>query len=151
MNNLANRLANRVQLTTDGLIAYEKAVEVAFGANVDFAMLNKNYGTNEEKGDMRNQYLGSEKLVITGNPNHKNISTSLVERQNLTMRTFMKRFVRKTCCFSKRLEYHRWMIALHFLHYNFVRIHRTLRITPAMAAGISKHLWSVEEIEALAN
>lgn len=154
MKDVSNRIAGRIQLTTDGYTAYKEVVESTFGTNIDYAMLNKNYSAlkkDGKEGKGRVQYTGSTQITISGNPDLEKVSTSLIERQNLTMRTFMKRFVRKTCCFSKRLEDHRSMLALHFIHYNFVRIHRSLRISPAMAAGVSDHLWSMADVEALAN
>lgn len=152
MKDLAPRLANRVQLTTDGLRAYLEAVDSAFGIAVDYAQLVKIYGPSETKSERRYspaQCIGSRKEVVTGSPVKKDISTSLIERQNLTMRMQMRRFTRLTNAFSKKIENHEHAIALHFMFYNFARIHQTLRITPAMAAGISDHVWSIDEIVGL--
>lgn len=154
MQDLAGRLANRVQLTTDGHRAYLEAVEAAFGADVDFAQLVKIYGPALTKGPERKyspeNFCGTKVSVVTGDPDEKQISTSYVERQNLTMRMGMRRFTRLTNGFSKKVENHGHAVALHFMHYNFGRIHKSLRITPAMAAGVSDHVWSLEEIAALA-
>ena len=135
MKDLAGRLANRVQLTTDGHAAYLTAVESAFGSNIDYAMLVKLYG---ESGESQKRYspaecIGARPDPISGNPEPKHISTSYVERQNLTMRMHMRRFTRLTNAFSKKLENHIAAISLHFMYYNFVRIHQTLRVTPAMS------------------
>lgn len=151
IENLASRLANRVQLTTDGHRAYLEAVENAFGSEVDYAMLVKLYTRdpiNEGKYSP-GECCGARPTTITGNPNPKHVSTSFAERQNLTMRMSMRRFTRLTNAFSKKVQSHERSIALHYMHYNFARIHRTLRITPAMAAGVSDHVWSIEEIVAL--
>ncbi len=148
MTDLADRLAHRVQLTTDGNKCYLSAVEDAFGAGIDYAMLQKVYGVDPE-GDRRYSpptVLGTFTEVITGSPDPKHISTSYIERQNLTMRMSIRRFTRLTNAFSKKLENHAAAVALHYMHYNFARIHRTLRITPAMAAGIADHGWTIEEI-----
>ena len=153
MNDLAGRLANRVQLTTDGHRVYLDAVESAFGSNVDYSMLVKMYG-DDPKPDTRyspGECIGCQRVGITGNPNPRHISTSHVERQNLTMRMNMRRFTRLTNAFSKKVENHVAMVAIHFLHYNFARIHKTLRVTPAMAAGLADHVWSLEEIVQLSN
>ena len=152
MYDLAGRLANRVQLTTDGHRVYLQAVEQAFGNDVDYAMLVKLYSSDRGKGEMRYspaECIGCRETAIAGKPNPRHISTSYVERQNLTMRMKMRRFTRLTNAFSKKLENHRWAVALHFMHYNFCRVHQTLRVTPAMEAGISGHVWSVQEIVAL--
>jgi IS1 family transposase len=150
MMDLAGRLANRVQLTTDGHRAYLNAVEDAFGADVDYAMLQKLYGANpEETRYSPAKIIGVLSEVITGDPNPQHISTSYVERQNLTMRMSMRRFTRLTNGFSKKLENHTAAVALHYMHYNFARIHKTLRVTPAMQAGLSDHVWSIEEIVGL--
>jgi IS1 family transposase len=148
MQDLAARLANRVQLTTDGLKAYLTAVDRAFGEDIDYAMLIKIYGADVE-GQKRYspaECLGCKKEGITGMPDPKHISTSYVERQNLTMRMHIRRFTRLTNAFSKKLENHVASLAIHYMHYNFVRIHQTLRVTPAMAAGVSDRLWSIEDI-----
>ena len=151
---LASRLAHRVQLTTDGHKPYLEAVEGAFGADVDYAMLVKQYGPGsltEQRRYSPSEYVGSEKRLITGNPEKDKVSTSYVERQNLTMRMGMRWFTRLTNGFSKKVENLEHAVSLHFMHYNFARIHKTLRVTPAMAAGISDHVWSLEEIAALAD
>ncbi len=151
MHDLASRLENRVQLTTDGHKAYLGAVEDAFGAGIDYAMLIKLYGASPE-GEKRYspaQITGIKKEAITGKPDKKHISTSFVERQNLTMRMSMKRFARLSNGFSKKVENHEHMLGLHYMYYNFARIHQTTRVTPAMEAGICDHVWSLEEIIAL--
>jgi len=148
MSDLASRLANRIQLTTDGHVVYLNAVEAAFGANIDYAMLVKIYGESaeEEKRYSPAQCLGCKREPISGSPERRHISTSYVERQNLTMRMQMRRFTRLTNAFSKKIENHIAAISLHFMHYNFVRIHQTLRVTPAMAAGISDRVWEIADI-----
>ena len=151
MRDLAARLSNRVQLTTDGHRAYLVGVEEAFGGAVDYAMLVKVYGPSPE-GERRYspaEVIDTEIKMIAGEPNKTHVSTSFVERQNLTMRMSMRRFTRLTNAFSKKVENHEHAIALHFMHYNFGRIHKTLRVTPAMAAGVASHVWSLEEIAAL--
>jgi IS1 family transposase len=150
MHDVAGRLANRVQLTTDGYKPYLMAVEDAFGADIDYAALQKIYGVaptdNAEIRYSPAQCMGARKAVISGNPDYRHVSTSHVERQNLTMRMQMRRFTRLTNAHSKKIENHEAAIALHYMHYNFVRIHESVRVTPAMAAGISDHVWSIEEI-----
>lgn len=149
MQDLASRLANRVQLTTDGLKAYLEAVENAFGNAIDFSQLVKVYGavTKEEARKYSPAgFVGATKNAISGDPDPKHISTSFVERQNLTMRMHMRRFTRLTNAFSKKVENHCYAIALHFVYYNFVKLHKTLRITPAMAAGITKRFMSIEDV-----
>jgi IS1 family transposase len=152
MHDLASRLANRVQLTTDGHRAYLTAVEVAFGTKIDYAMLVKLYG-NEPKGAETRyspaQCIGAIRTPVTGNPDAKHISTSYVERQNLSMRMHMRRFTRLTNAFSKKVENHEHALALYFMFYNFCRVHQTLRVTPAMEAGVSDHVWELREIVAL--
>ena len=152
ISDLASRLTNRVQLTTDGHHAYLEAVEKSLAGQVDYAMLVKTYGPGPV-GDQRryspSEFTGAETRVISGNPEELHVSTSYVERQNLTMRMGMRRFTRLTNGFSKKVQNLEHAVALHFLHYNFARIHKTLRVTPAMAAGISDHVWSLEEIAAL--
>ena len=148
MFDLQQRLANRVQLTTDGHKAYLEAVEEAFGADVDYAQLVKIYG---EAPEPKGRYsppaiLAAERKRIEGNPDPDHISTSIVERQNLNMRMGMRRFTRLTNGFSKRLENHIHMLAIYHVYYNFVRIHRSLRVTPAMAAGLVDELWSMEDV-----
>jgi IS1 family transposase len=151
MDDLASRLANRVQLTTDGHRVYLQAVEDAFGGEIDYAMLVKIYG-NDSANDTKYspaERIGCQTLGITGRPDPKHIFTSYVERQNLTMRMSKRRFTRLTNGFSKKVENHAWMLAIHYMHYNFCRIHKSLRITTAMAAGVSKHVWSIEDIAGL--
>ena len=152
IHDLKGRLANRVQLTTDGHKAYLSAVEDAFGAEIDYAMLQKIYGAAPEGPEVRYspaQCMGARKAVISGKPDFRHVSTSFVERQNLTMRMSMRRFTRLTNGFSKKVENHEHMLALHYMSYNFCRIHQTLRVTPAMEAGIADHVWSLEEIISL--
>lgn len=143
ISDLSFRMRHRVQLTSDGLPFYKDAVEEAFGADVDFAMLVKTVNEKEKE-------LEIEERRIIGSPNPKHISTSFVERQNLTMRMGIRRFTRKTNAFSKKLENHMYAISLHFMYYNFVRIHKSLRITPAMADNITDKLWSLEKIVMMA-
>jgi len=148
---LARRLSNRVQLTTDGHKAYLSAVEDAFGANVDYAMLVKLYGPAlEERRYSPPECVGAQPHVVQGNPDPAKISTSYIERQNLTMRMSMRRFTRLTNAFSKKVENLEHAIALHYMYYNFARPHKSLSkpypTTPAMAAGVSDHVWTVEEI-----
>lgn len=154
IHDLQGRLKERVQLTSDGLKSYVEAVEDAFGADIDFAQLVKLYG-NEIHGATADQSAirysppvctGARKNKICGLPDPALISTSHVERQNLTMRMSMRRFTRLTNAFSKKLENHKHAVALHIVHYNFCRIHQTLRVTPAMEAGIANHVWTLEEI-----
>lgn len=144
-------LACRVQLTTDGLSAYPGAVEKAFGENVDFAVLNKSYEGGLPAVEAMRRYspavcVGATKIVVTGSPELKDVSTSHVERANLTMRMGMRRFTRLTNGFGKKIEMDMHAVSLHFCHYNFCRIHKTLRVTPAMQAGIADHVWSIEEL-----
>ena len=151
MQDVAARLANRRQLTTDALTSYLAAVEGTFGADIDYAMMVKIYGdTPGSKGRYSPAgCTGAVKTPITGNPAEKHISTSYVERQNLTMRMSMRRFTRLTNAFSKKAENHLHALALYFTFYNFVRTHKTLKCSPTMAAGISKTLWSMEDVVAL--
>ena len=150
---LFRSLKNRVQLTTDGHRAYLTAVEAAFGGDIDYAMLVKVYGEDQSKEDQRRysqtECTGTEILHVSGNPDVKHISTSYVERQNLTMRMSMRRFTRLTNGFSKKIENLECAVALYFMHYNFARVHKTLRVTPAMEAGIADHVWMLEEIVGL--
>lgn len=157
LQDVADRLAIRVQLTTDGNRSYLDAVEGAFGADIDYAMLVKTYGQPIE-GEKRYSpavCTGCHQTPITGRPNAADISTWFVERQNLTMRMSMRRFTRLTNAFSKKVENHAAAVALHFMHYNFGRPHKTLSkpypTTPAMAAGVTDHVWSVDEIVNLLN
>lgn len=153
MEDLASRLAHRVQLTSDGLKVYIDAVDNAFGADVDYAMLVKMYGESTEAKMQKRyspaKYIASRKEAMTGNPERKHISTSYAERQNLTMRMSMRRFTRLTNGFSKKVENLARAVSLHFMYYNFGRIHKSLRCTPAMEAGITDHVWSLEEIAGL--
>jgi IS1 family transposase len=147
IDDLAERLAHRVQLTTDGHKAYLEAIEGAFGCEVDYAMLIKIYGASQEEVRYSPaECLGTETKVISGNPDHDHISTSYAERQNLTMRMSMRRFTRLTNGFSKKVENHAYSVALYTMHYNFCRIHSSLRVTPAMEAGITDHVWTIEEM-----
>lgn len=148
IRDLAPRLRNRLQLTTDGLTAHVSAVEDSFGAEIDYAILIKLYGEalDPEKRYSPAQCIGSERKTISGNRDAKHVSTSYVERQNLTMRTHMRRFTRLTNAFSKKLENHVAAISLHFMYYNFIRIHQTPRTTPAMAAGVTDRLWEIGDI-----
>jgi IS1 family transposase/lambda repressor-like predicted transcriptional regulator len=151
MDDLRARLSNRVQLTTDGHKAYLEAVEGAFGADVDYAQLVKLYGNvgGGKSAEVRYspaECTGIKKLRVEGNPDVKHVSTSYVERQNLTMRMSMRRFTRLTNAFSKKLDNHIHALALYFVFYNFTRIHKTLRMSPAMAAGIIDRLWSLDDV-----
>lgn len=151
MNDIADRLTGRVQLTTDGLHAYIESVTDAFGSYIDFAQLVKLYGKWSSSNQTEKKYspaecIGTKKNVVSGNPDEKHISTSYVERQNLTMRMHMRRFTRLTNAFSKKIENHCYAVALHFVYYNFVKIHKTLRVPPAMEAGIIKKIMSIEDI-----
>ncbi|MBI2202474.1 MAG: IS1 family transposase [Candidatus Rokubacteria bacterium] len=153
---LADRLATRVQLTTDGHKPYLEAVEGAFGNDIDYAMLVKLYETDSggKRASAERRYsparcAGTRTQKIVGNPEDRYISTSYIERQNLTVRMSCRRFTRLTNAFSKKLDNHKAAVALHFMHYNFARIHQTLRVTPAMEAGVSDHVWSIEEIVGL--
>lgn len=152
MDDLARRLNNRVQLTSDGHRAYLEAVEGAFGADVDYAMLVKLYGNAPESAKGRYspaECIGAKKTRVEGNPDPRHVSTSFAERQNLTMRMHMRRFTRLTNGFSKKVEAHANAVALHYMYYNFVKVHGSLRVTPAMAAGVTNKLWEVSDIVAL--
>ena len=151
MQDVADRLATRVQLTTDGHKAYLDAVEGAFGVGVDYAMLVKLYGDAPGPAGRYSsaECTGAKKTPITGHPDNDHVSTSYVERQNLTMRMSMRRFTRLTNAFSKKAENHVYALALYFTFYNFVRIHKTLKCSPAMAAGISATLLSMEDVVTL--
>lgn len=152
MEDCSSRIRGRVQVTTDGHKAYLEAVEGAFGMDADYAMLQKIYGAPTDAEQRRYspaKCIGADMKVISGNPDPKHVSTSYVERQNLTMRMSMRRFTRLTNGFSKKIENHIAAIALYFMYYNFCRVHQTLRVTPAMEAGISDHVWSVDELVAL--
>jgi IS1 family transposase len=148
---LASRLRNRVQLSSDGLNIYLDAVSNAFAGNIDYGMVVKHYEGNTE-GQKRYSpaaFVSCEKRAIMGRPDKAHVSTSYVERQNLTMRMHMRRFTRLTNGFSKKAENHVHAVSLHFAYYNFVRVHKTLRMTPAMAAGVTKHLWNIEDLAKL--
>jgi IS1 family transposase len=148
MDDLASRLANRVQMTSDGHKAYLEAVEGAFGADIDYAMLVKLYGPAPE-GQRRYspaECIGARKTRIEGNPDPRHVSTSYAERNNLNIRMHSRRMTRLTNAFSKKVENHAHAMALHFLYYNFVRVHKTLRMSPAMAAGATKRLWEMSHV-----
>lgn len=148
MTDLSERVANRVQISSDALNSYVDAVELAFGADVDYGQTVKFYDADPigpgRYGPPR--VVSQTKVVVAGSPDQRHISTSLVERQNLTMRMSMRRFTRLTNAFSKKVENLRAAVGLHFAHYNFVRLHKTLRISPAMAAGVENRLWTLEEL-----
>ena len=151
MKDVADRLANRVQLTTDANTTYLDAIEGAFGGDIDYAKLIKIYGEGPASAGRYSPAIctGAIKERVMGSPDKKHVSTSYVERQNLTMRMHMRRFTRLTNAFSKSVENHEYAVALHFVYYNFVRQHKTLRCSPAMAAGISNRLWEISDIVAL--
>jgi IS1 family transposase len=154
MQDVASRIDNRIQLTTDGHRVYADAVEEAFGADIDYAMLVKIYGASNDNPESRYSpatCIGCRTGVLAGKPDPEHISTSYVERSNLSMRMGMRRFTRLTNGFSKKVENHGHMVALYFMHFNFCRIHKTLRVTPAMEAGLTDHVWSLEEILNLSN
>ena len=150
---LKNRLANRVQITTDGLRLYADAIENSFGADVDFAMLVKHYGESSTESPERkyrpSECIGTKVHVMTGDPDGDHISTSYVERQNLTMRMHMRRFTRLTNGFSKKFENHVWMVALYAVFYNFCKVHKSLRVTPAMEAGLMDRVLTFEDVVAI--
>lgn len=149
LSDLKKRLANRVQLTSDGHIAYLQAVDVVFDGQIDYAMLVKLYGGMPFRNEIRYsppRCIGAQKRRMIGQPNVDLVSTSYIERQNLTLRMSNRRFTRLTNGFSKKLENHKLALALHFMNYNFCRIHQTLRCTPAMEAGITDHVWGLEEV-----
>lgn len=156
IDDLAGRLANRVQLSTDGHKPYLKAVKEAFGGNIDYASIVKLYGDEDDDGRLKRRMAGGAKVIGTrmkvesGEPDRNRISTAYAERQNLTMRMSMRRFTRLTNGHSKKVENHMHAISLHYMYYNFGRIHQTLKVTPAMAAGITDHVWTLEEIAELA-
>jgi IS1 family transposase len=153
MLDCAARIKGRVQVTTDGHKAYLEAVETAFGAECDYAMLQKIYGAPAENDTRYSPAtcIGCDMKVVSGDPDPKHVSTSYVERHNLSMRMGMRRFTRLTNGFSKKVQNHEAMVAIYAVHYNFARIHKTLRITPSMAAGLSDHVWSLEEIVMMAD
>jgi hypothetical protein len=154
MQACAMRIKGRVQITTDGHKAYLEAVENAFGADIDYAQLQKIYGAPSD-AEMRRyspaKCIGADQKVVSGDPDPNHVSTSYVERHNLTMRMSRRRFTRLTNGFSKKVQNHAAMVAVYAVHYNFARVHKSLRITPAMAAGLSNHVWSLEEIVAMAD
>ena len=149
-DDLASRLANRVQITTDGHKAYLDAVDMAFAGEVDYAMLVKIYGEEPGTGPERKyspgECVGIRKEAISGNPDMAHVSTSYAERNNLNVRMHSRRMTRLTNAFSKKVENHAHAMALHFLYYNFVRTHKSLRVTPAMAAGVTKRLWEMSDV-----
>lgn len=152
MEDLASRVTTRVQITSDGHRAYVDAVEGAFGMDVDYAMLIKLYGSPSEKYDTHyspSDCIGTRTAVISGSPDPKHVSTSFIERQNLTMRMQMRRFTRLTNGFSKKRANLEAAVAIHYVYYNFCRIHKTLRVTPAMEAGLTDHVWSLSEMVGL--
>src|SRR6202451_989782 len=151
MGDCASRIKNRVQITTDGHKADLEAVENAFGADIDYAQLQKIYGAATENHARYSpaKCIGCDMKVVSGDPDPKHVSTSYVERQNLTMRMGMRRFTRLTNGFSKKFENHAHQVALYFFHYNFCRVHKTLRVTPAMEAGLTDHVWTLDELCAL--
>jgi IS1 family transposase len=146
MQDVAARLANRVQLSADGFSVYPQAVDRAFGIDVDFGTIAKTFAGAGGGRYSPAQMISAKRAAVTGDPTSKYISTSHVERQNLTMRMHMRRFTRLTNGFSKKIEMHAHNIALHFTYYNFCKVHQTLRVTPAMEAGLEDHVWSVEEL-----
>lgn len=153
MCDLAERLSSRIQLSTDGNRMYANATEAAIAGDNDYTMLNKHYGEegrNPERRYSPSRYTGSTKHRMNGNPDMDKVNTSYVERQNLTMRMGMRCFTRLSNGFSKKAENHDHAVALHFMHYNFGRIHKTLRVTHAMEAGVSSRVWTLEEIASLA-
>lgn len=155
VSDLAGRMANRIQLTSDGYKVYLGAVDAGFAGAVDYGMLVKMYGkaggNQQERRYSSGECCGIIKGAVCGNPNEKLISTSFVERQNLTMRMGMRRFTRLTNGFSKKVENHERAVAMHYMYYNFGRIHKSLRVTPAMEAGVTDHVWSLEQIAQLAD
>ncbi|MFZ0801316.1 MAG: IS1 family transposase [Terriglobales bacterium] len=149
MEDLASRVTTRIQITTDGHRAYAEAVEGAFGMDVDYAMLIKLYGAPTDSPDTRYspaQCIGIRTGILSGNPDRQHISTSFVERQNLNLRMGVRRFTRLTNAFSKKFENHCHMVAIYHAYYNFCRVHQTLRVTPAMEAGLADHVWTLEEL-----
>lgn len=151
MKDAASRITGRVQVTTDGHKAYLEAVEDAFGMDVDYAQLHKIYGASLETESRYSPAtcIGCDMKTVSGNPDPKHVSTSYAERQNLTMRMQMRRFTRLTNAFSKKIENHAYAVALHFMYCNYVRIHQTLRVTPAMESGLSDHAWELSELVGL--
>lgn len=155
MNDLAPRFAKRIQLTTDGWVPYRLAIDMAFGGNVDYAILNKTYAAGAPAVEAKRRYspapfVKCTKEVVSGQPAKSLISTSLVERANLSMRMGMRRFTRLTNSFSRKLENHMHAVSFYFMVYNFVKIHRSIKTTPAMEAGVTDFLWSMEDIVLMA-
>jgi IS1 family transposase len=149
---IRERIAGRPQITTDAHKPYLAAIEMAFGDNVDYAQMHKIYGASNDTPEARYspaKCIGCDMKTVIGSPDYEHVSTSFVERQNLTMRMSMRRFTRLTNAFSKKIENHGHAVALHFMHYNFCRVHKTLRITPAMEAGLADHVWPMEELLSL--
>ena len=146
LNDVASRLSNRVQITTDGLAVYLSAVESAFGGDIDYAVINKIYGGGQDGRYSPPKFKGAVRATIKGYPDAGHVSTSYVERSNLTMRMHMRRFTRLTNGFSKKVEMHTAAVALHFCYYNFCKVHMSLRVTPAMQAGVSDHVWEISEL-----
>jgi IS1 family transposase len=149
MQDVASRLANRVQLTTDAYRLYLTAVDGAFGTEIDYSQLHKIYSSETTGRYSPAVCIGCKKMEVSGEPDPKHVSTSYVERANLTIRMSIRRFTRLTNAFSKKIENHAAMVSLYFMFYNFGRVHQTLRVTPAMEAGIADHVWSIEEIVGL--
>ncbi len=151
ISDLAGRLASRVQITTDGHKPYLEAIEGAFGSAIDYAMLVKVYGqpVDGQKRYSPPECVGAHQQAVSGRPDPNHVSTSFVERQNLTMRMSIRRFTRLTNAFSKKIENHALSVALHYMHYNFCRTHKTLRVTPAMAAGVTDRVWNMNDVAAL--
>jgi IS1 family transposase len=151
MRDCASRIVGRPQITTDAFRVYVDAIEDAFGADADYAQLHKLFGapTFDESRYSPASCIGCDMKTVSGNPDPKHVSTSYVERQNLTMRMGMRRFTRLTNGFSKKVENHGHAVALYFMHYNYCRVHKTLRVTPAMEAGLTDHVWSLEELAGL--
>jgi hypothetical protein len=149
MEDLASRVTTRIQITTDGHRAYAGAVEGAFGMDVDYAMLIKLYGAPSDNPETRYSpatCIGIRTATLSGNPDRQHISTSYVERQNLNLRMGVRRFTRLTNAFSKKFENHCHMVGIYHAYYNFCRVHQTLRVTPAMEAGIADHVWTLQEL-----
>lgn len=152
MEDVASRIDSRIQITTDGHRAYADAVEGAFGLDIDYAMLIRLYGSDSfDTKYSPGECIGTQSAVLQQNPDPKHISTSFVERQNLTMRMSIRRFTRLSNGFSKKLQNYEASVALYFMYYNFCRIHQTIRVTPAMEAGLTDHVWSVAELVRLLN
>jgi IS1 family transposase len=152
MEDLASRVATRIQITTDGHRAYAEAVEGAFGMEVDYAMLIKLYGTPSDRPDTRYspaECIGTRSGILSGSPDPQHISTSFVERQNLNLRMGVRRFTRLTNAFSKKFDNHSHMVTIYHGYYNFCRVHQTLRVTPAMEAGLADHIWNLAELVGL--